>query len=62
MRPVSVYLGLPLTILSRDGAIMTLPRRAHLTLSALTMVLLFGLLGLAWWGVALPGGEPTHDE
>jgi len=29
---------------------MTLPRRAHLTLSALTMVLLFGLLGLAWWG------------
>jgi hypothetical protein len=29
---------------------MTLPRRAHLTLSAVTMVLLFGLLGLAWWG------------
>jgi hypothetical protein len=29
---------------------MTLPRRAYLTLSALTMVLLFGLLGLAWWG------------
>ena len=29
---------------------MTLPRRAHLTLSALTMVLLFGVLGLAWWG------------
>src|SRR5262252_4799537 len=28
---------------------MTLPRRAHLTLSALTMTLLFGLLGLAWW-------------
>ena len=28
---------------------MTLPRRAHLTLSALSMTLLFGLLGLAWW-------------
>jgi len=28
---------------------MTLPRRAHLTLSALTMTLLLGLLGLAWW-------------
>jgi hypothetical protein len=29
---------------------MTLPRRAQLTLSAVTMTLLFGLLGLAWWG------------
>ena len=28
---------------------MTLPRRAQLTLGALGMVLLFGILGLAWW-------------
>jgi len=28
---------------------MTLPRRGYLTLSALSMVLIFGLLGLAWW-------------
>jgi hypothetical protein len=58
LRAVPVHLGLPLAIRSRDGAIMTLPRRAYLTLSALTMVLLFGLLGLAWW-VALPVGIPA---
>lgn len=28
---------------------MTLPRRAQMTLGALGMVLLFGMLGLAWW-------------
>ena len=28
---------------------MTLPRRAQMTVGALGMVLLFGILGLAWW-------------
>src|SRR6266487_846307 len=28
---------------------MTLPRRAQLTLGALSMLLLLGMLGLAWW-------------
>lgn len=31
------------------GVIMTLPRRAQLALGALSMVLLLGMLGLAWW-------------
>jgi hypothetical protein len=39
---------------------MTLPRRAQLTLGALGMVLLFGLLGLAWWWWRhRPGQQPA---
>lgn len=39
---------------------MTLPRRAQMTLEALGMVLLFGILGLAWWWQRhRPGCEPT---
>ena len=36
---------------------MTLPRRAQMTLGALGMVLLFGILGLAWWGWRHPPGR-----
>ena len=39
---------------------MTLPRRAQMTLGALTMVLLFGILGLAWWSWRhRPGCQPV---
>jgi hypothetical protein len=39
---------------------VTLPRRAQLTLGALTMVLLGGVLGLAWWSWRhRPGREPV---
>jgi hypothetical protein len=39
---------------------MTLPRRAQMTLGALTMVLLGGVLGLAWWSWRhRPGGQPV---
>jgi hypothetical protein len=39
---------------------MTLPRRAHMTLGALTMVLLGGILGLAWWRWRhRPGCQPA---
>jgi hypothetical protein len=42
------------------GVIMTLPRRAHMTLGALTMVLLGGILGLAWWWWRhRPGCQPV---
>lgn len=42
------------------GVIMTLPRRAQMTLGALGMVLLFGLLGLAWWWWRhRPGRQPA---
>src|SRR2546421_1192398 len=39
---------------------MTLPRRAQLTVGALTMVLLGGILGLAWWWWRhRPGCQPA---
>lgn len=39
---------------------MTLPRRAQLTLTALGMLLLFGILGLAWWWWRhRPGCQPA---
>jgi hypothetical protein len=39
---------------------MTLPRRAQMALSALGMVLFFGLLGLAWWWWRhRPGQQPV---
>ena len=39
---------------------MTPPRRAQMTLGALTMVLIFGILGLAWWSWRhRPGSEPV---
>jgi hypothetical protein len=39
---------------------MTLPRRAQMTLGALSMVLLLGLLGLAWWWWRhRPGHQPA---
>ncbi len=38
---------------------MTLPRRARMTLGALSTVLLFGMLGLAWWSWRhRPGRQP----
>jgi hypothetical protein len=41
------------------GVIMTLPRRAQLTLGALSMLLLLGMLGLAWWAWRhRPGHQP----
>lgn len=38
---------------------MTLPRRAQMMLGALGMLLLFGILGLAWWWSHRPGCRPT---
>jgi hypothetical protein len=39
---------------------MTLPRRAQMTLGALGMALLFGILGLAWWWWRhRPGCQPA---
>lgn len=39
---------------------MTLPRRAQMTLGALSMLLLLGILGLAWWGWRhRPGYQPA---
>jgi hypothetical protein len=39
---------------------MTRPRRAQMTVGALSAVLLFGLLGLAWWGWhQRPGYQPV---
>lgn len=41
------------------GVIMTLPRRAPPALGALSMVLLLGMLGLAWWAWRhRPGHQP----
>ncbi len=41
------------------GVIMAMPRRAQMTLGALGMTLLFGLLGLAWWSWShRPGHQP----
>jgi hypothetical protein len=40
--------------------VMMLPRRAQMTLGALSMVLLFGILGLAWWWWRhRPGCQPA---
>jgi hypothetical protein len=42
------------------GVSMTLPRRAQMTLGGLGMVLLFGVLGLAWWWWRhRPASEPA---